>query len=63
MFENHDNVIINKLEKLKNIVEGIDINILSETISNAINFRSSKYIKPSASIIKEYFKTSKKVVL
>lgn len=57
-FENRDNVIINKLGKIKSLIDNCESQKLSEIIHSSITTRTIKYTYPNPSIIKAYLEDS-----
>ncbi|MFC0469285.1 hypothetical protein ACFFHM_01705 [Halalkalibacter kiskunsagensis] len=63
MFEDRDNVMVNALEKIVNVTNHVNINILSEIIHTYISKRTFRKVIPSVYLIKQYMMNSKYVKL
>lgn len=59
LFETSDNTLINKMEKIRCVTNKVELNELTETLSNALNRRAAKDQFPSTEIIKSYLRNSK----
>lgn len=59
LIENRDNIIINSLEKIKNLTSEVEIDVLASVISATISKRSFKHQVPSVEIIKQYLLNSR----
>jgi len=59
LFETGDNTLINKMEKIRCVTNRVELNELTETLTNALNKRTAKDQFPSTEIIQSYLRNSK----
>ncbi|WP_121609143.1 hypothetical protein [Mesobacillus foraminis] len=63
LFENRVNVMINTMEKCKNVSKNVRIDILADILHHVITKRSSNFTPPSADLIVQYLRNSKYVIM